>query len=141
MLVEANSKILLDYTLSTDDEVLDSTEATGPLRLEMGKGALHPGIEKSLIGKRAGENFEIVLDPSLAFGEIDPNLIIRISRNKLPPQFQTLNIGDSFESKDHLGRQRIFRIAEQNGAQVTIDGNHPRAGEVLYLEAKILEIF
>ena len=146
MIVHNGSKILLEYTLSTDDEVLDSTEATGPLRIEIGAAApegarIHPAIEKSLIGRRAGEAFEIVLDPTLAFGEVDPQLVIRIAQSKLPSELQKLQVGDSFESKDPQGRKRLFRVTEQHGPQITLDGNHPRAGQVLYLSAKILEIF
>ncbi len=135
------SEVLLDYSLSTDDEILDTTDGVGPLRVKIGEKQIHPAIEKNLLGRQAGESFEVLLDPSLAFGEVDPSLKITMSKRKLPEAFQNLHEGDSFESKDPKGRARNFRILKIQGEQVTLDGNHPYAGAIVQLEGKILEIF
>ncbi len=134
------AEILLDYTLSTEHDILDSTEGVGPLSLKIGQKQIHPAIENCLLGRRQGESFEINIDPSLAFGDFDPALRTTISKTKYPKAFENLKCGDIFESKDSKGKPKKYRVIEIKGDELFVDGNHPLAGETVELRATILEI-
>lgn len=138
--VEEGDLIHLHYTLSTEETVIDSTMGQAPLEITIGKGEIHSLIERQLLGLQAEEKFEKVLDPSLAFGEYDPNLKIQVAKVKLPEKWHSLKRGMAFETLDHNKKMRLYRVLESNDAFIVIDGNHPLAGEVIYLEGEIVGI-
>jgi FKBP-type peptidyl-prolyl cis-trans isomerase 2 len=138
--VQASSTIRLEFELSTEDEILDTTEGRAPLQLKLGSGQLHPAIESLLIGLPVGASFEKRLDPSLAFGEVDPQLKIEMSRRKLPAHLQTLDVGATFEAPGPDGKLKLFRILSRQGELLTIDANHPLAGLELEFRGRVVEI-
>lgn len=138
--VSEGSRVLLEYTLSSESVVIESSAQSGPLDFVIGSGKLHPLIEKQLCGRRLYEDFEVVIDPSLAFGEVDPKLIIEIPRHRLPENLQESRIGQYFEAKDFEGKMRRFRCVKLEGPVLTFDGNHELAGQSLFLEGRILRL-
>jgi len=139
--VKPDSTLLLDYELSTEEEVLDSTFELKPLTVRMGQGDVHPFIERILLGRANDESFECRLDPSVAFGDIDDTLIIVLSKKQMPVTEEPYEVGSTFQSKDPKGKMRRFRVTQIEGNRVTLDGNHPFAGQVLELRGKIIQIF
>jgi FKBP-type peptidyl-prolyl cis-trans isomerase SlyD len=139
--ITRSSKILLNYSLSSEDELFDTTEAVGPLEVTLGQGKLHPGIESLLEGRLEGESFECDLDPSLAFGEPKEELRFSIARSKLPVHLKELSLGSLFEGLGPDRKKHLFRVIEATDKRLSFDGNHPLAGKTLHLEAKILKVF
>jgi FKBP-type peptidyl-prolyl cis-trans isomerase 2 len=137
---QSGSEIVVEYELSTDDELVDQAMSTNPLRLVLGQGGLHPAIEKYFIGRSQGESFEVCLDSSLAFGDANPQLRFQISRKKLPTDIQNISVGASFEAPGPDRTMRVFRIVEADDRKITVDGNHPLSGIPLFLQARIVEI-
>jgi len=133
-------RAVLEYTLSTEDEVLESTVGGPPLEAVLGTGRIHPGIEKALEGLCEGDSFNKILDPSLAFGEPDDQLIIKIAARKLPPLVSEAPLGSNFEMPGPNKKPRLFRLVARVGEQVTLDGNHPLAGVPLHLEGRLLKV-
>jgi peptidylprolyl isomerase len=132
--------VRLDYTLSTEDLLIDSTEGTQPLEFVVGSGALHPAIEMLLMGLSKGDKIEKWIDAGMAFGDYDPQWRIRIARKKLPSKVQHFKEGMSFETLGPDNKKRLFRIVEANDDFVIMDGNHPLAGENLFLQAHVLDV-
>lgn len=138
--VRSGAEVQLEYTLSTEAEIVESTQATGPLRFKVGAGRLHPSIERPLMGLRTGEAFDLVIDPTLGFGEVDQKLIITIAKTKLPTGFRAVDVGSSFEAPGPDGKKRLYRITAADNERITMDANHPLAGQILYLDGRILEV-
>ncbi len=134
------TRVKLHYTLSTEDNIIDSTEGMEALSIVIGNGDVHAAIEKQLIGLSKSDKFSKVLDPSLAFGEYDPQLRIQIAKKKLPEKWKNLQRGMAFESLDHNKNLRVFRVMESTDAFIIIDGNHPLAGEIIYLDGSIVDV-
>lgn len=139
-LIQTGSLVEIHYSLSTDDTLVDTTEGQAPLKIQVGKKQLHPAIEAQLQGLEEGAPFEKVLDPSLAFGEYDPELKIQIAKKRLPEKWQTLEKGMEFETLDHNKKKRLFKVIEANKAHIVIDGNSPLAGQVIYLEGRVVSV-
>ncbi len=139
--VVADSEIFLEYTLSTEHEVLESTEGSDPFRLKLGSGILFPAVESALLGLAEGESVEKILDSSICFGAPDPKLKISLAKNKLPEKIWALELGASFEAPGPDKKPKRFRVISKTDDQLTIDGNHPLAGVALEIKAKILKIF
>jgi len=138
--IEKGVLVRLDYTLSTEDLLIDTTDGAEALEFVVGTGTLHPALEMLLNGLEAGAKLEKWIDANMAFGEYDPQWRIRIARKKLPQKVQHFQEGMSFETLGPDKKNRLFRIVEANEAFVIMDGNHPLAGENLLFEAHVLEV-
>lgn len=138
--IQNGSLVELHYTLSTEDNLVDTTTGQAPLKVTIGQNQLHPAIEAQLLGLEEGAQFEKALDPSLAFGEYDPELKIQIAKKRLPEKWRTLETGMEFETLDHNKKKRMFRVLEANPAHIVIDGNSPLAGQVVYLEGQVVSV-
>ena len=141
MALKEGMRVRLEYELSTEDLILETTEARGPVEVTLGQGGLSPVIAKAVLGFNVGERFELVLDPSLAFGDPDPSFRFTISRSKLPAHCAQMQVGAEFEGPGPDRRFRTFRVVGADELRITIDGNHPLAGETLYLKGRVLEVF
>ena len=96
------------------------------------------GFDESVLGKEVGDEFEIKLNASEAYGEIDPLLVQTISIDQLPKDLDPepgmmLGVGDA------NGTHSMAWVKEVDEEFITIDMNHPLAGKTLNFRIKILE--
>lgn len=139
-LVQPKSKIHLEYSLETEDSVLEATPVEAGFWLELGAGRLHPALENVLVGLQEGENFETWLDPTLTFGTFDDNLKFEIHQSKITRLLPDWKIGMSFEAPGPDGKPKLFRILATDGTRVTVDGNHPFAGQDLLFKGRVISV-
>jgi len=137
MKVGANKVVTMDYSLYLDSgELVDSTEGRDPIEFICGKGHIMPALEKELIGMEVGDQKEITLSPEEGYGEIDPDAIRTVPRTIFPPDIE-LEVGEKFYVKDASGKDVPFTIVKLEGDAVTIDFNHPLAGQNLNFKVTI----
>ena len=141
MKVEEHAVVLIHYVLTNDDkEVLDSSEGQEPLAYLHGTGHLIPGLEAQLLGKAAGDQLDVTVQPNDGYGEFNEELVQTVSSDvfdgvdAIEPgmQFQTSN-------DDGSGGETITVISVEND-EVTIDGNHPLAGVTRDLAVDIVNV-
>ena len=136
MKIAKNSLVTLEYTLKDEDgEILDSSVEMGPLEYIHGFEMIVPGLESALTGKDEGEELSVVVPPKDAYGEFDEALIFKVDRNQFPPDVK-IEVGMEFETDGpHSRAVRVIEVADDT---VTIDANHPLAGETLHFDVKVL---
>ena len=141
MKVEEHAVVLIHYVLTNNDkEVLDSSEGQDPLAYLHGTGHLIPGLETQLLGKVAGDKLNVTVQPGDGYGEFNKELVQTVPSDvfegveSIEPgmQFQTSN-------EDGSGGETITVVSVEND-EVTIDGNHPLAGETLHFAVDIIEV-
>lgn len=88
---------------------------------------LFPEIEQALEGHRPGERVEAALTPEAAFGPHDPALVIVEAIENVPPPYRRL--GAEAEFQNEKGEVLTFRVVRIEDGQVTLDANHPLAGQ------------
>lgn len=139
MQVADDMVVAFHFTLTTDGgELIHSTRPDAPLTYLHGRGELIEGLENAMLGRSEGATFDLTLEPSQAYGQRDPQLVQTVDRAEFPGG-EELEVGMKFRVEDDLG-QRTITIAEIDGDQVKVDGNHPLAGETISFEVEILEI-
>ncbi|MEC7640915.1 MAG: peptidylprolyl isomerase [Nitrospinota bacterium] len=138
--VKKGKKVSLEYTGTlSDGTVFDSSSRHNtPLQFEVGSGAVIPGFNEAVMGMKVGDKKTFTIQPAVAYGEVNPNLIQKISRKKLPPN-GTPQVGMSL-IVGPPGQQMRARITEVQTDLITLDFNHPLAGKVLTFDIKLLEI-
>lgn len=138
--VKKGDKIKVDYTGTFDDgTVFDSSEKHGhPLEVEVGGGQVIPGFDNALIGMEKGEEKNVKLPPAEAYGDPNPEMIKKLSRDKLPKE--DLKPGMVLGMTLPNGVQLPAKIVDINDKEVTLDLNHPLAGKTLNFKLKVVEI-
>lgn len=138
MSIQKHTVVTIDYTLkNSDGDVVDSTQNAEPLAYIHGVGALIPGLEQALEGKRSGESVKVTIEPKLGYGERDEALIMTIDRQDVEG-VADIQVGHVLHAETEKG-MRQFRVVKINGDQLVVDGNDELAGETLFFEVTILE--
>lgn len=129
--------VTIHYTLTnTQGEVLDSSDGGEPLTYLQGAGNIIPGLENALRGKTIGDKLKVSIPPEEGYGIRHPQLVQVLPRAAFGGVDQ-LEVGMEFTAQGADGEVRRVGIAAINGDDVTIDGNHPLAGEVLHFAVSI----
>lgn len=139
--VQSNSAVLVHFTLKLDDgSTAESTRNNGkPALFSLGDGSLSDALEAELIGLRAGETKAFTLTPDAAFGPTSPDLIQYFSRRDFT-QAGEPEIGAIMLFSGRDGNEVPGVIREISGDSITVDFNHPLAGQTIHFEVEVLSI-
>lgn len=139
MKIEKDTTVSVEYTLKDKDgEILDSSKEMGPLEYIHGYGMLIPGLEQELEGKEEGAEFKKTVPPEQAYGERFEELVMETNRSQFPEGVE-LEVGMEFEAGDGH-HSRVAVITKIDGDKITVDANHPLAGETLFFDVKVLSV-
>lgn len=131
--------VSIDYTLTVDGEVVDSTEGDEPLQFLQGHQNIIPGLERELVGMKVGDSKKVHVNPTEAYGEVDPENIIEVPRTEFPAEIP-LEAGTELEVKNADGEVLSATIAEVGTNTIKLDFNHPLAGKALTFDVTIVEL-
>ncbi len=129
----------MGYRLTdANGQELDKADSSAPLSYLHGHQQIVPGLEKALEGMQVGEKKDVSLTPEEGYGEVNPDLRLKLPRTQFPKEME-ITPGLQFQAS--LGdRQHVFTIVADEGENVKIDGNHPLAGQALNFSVEILGI-
>ena len=138
MQITNNTAVSFHYTLTNNSgEVLDSSVGAEPLLYLHGAGNIIPGLEAALVGKVAGDKLNVSIQPADAYGEIDENMKQVVSIKMF--EGMDVEVGMQFHADVTYG-SGVITITAIDGDDVTIDGNHPLAGEHLNFDVEIVDV-
>ncbi len=127
----------IDYVVcDSTGKQIDASEPGHPLAFMEGSRQIIPALEEAIKKLTIGEEKEVALKAGDAYGEVDPSAVVQVPRAQLPPT-EKLNVGDHFWAETEEGR-RPFRVTQLNDTHVTMDGNHPLAGQDLSFKVKLI---
>ena len=131
--------VSIDYTLTLDTgEVIESNKEEEPLVYTLGSGKLMPGLEEVLEGMQEGEERTGILPPEKGYGLHNPEALIEIPRDHLPPE--AWKEGAQLQAAGPKGEQIDGTVSELKEHSAMIDFNHPLAGKNLGFTLKLLSI-
>lgn len=139
--IGTGSQVVMHFAIKLEDgSAADSTRVHGkPAKLTIGDGNLTPNFEQCLIGLKAGDAREFTLAPEDAFGmPIEDNLhSVPLSRfSKEAPA----EVGQIISFTQLDGREVPGIVREVSGQVVTVDFNHPLAGQRVTFAVEILSV-
>ncbi|KGI78326.1 FKBP-type peptidyl-prolyl cis-trans isomerase [Oleiagrimonas soli] len=128
------------YTLTGENgEVIDSSRERGqPLAYLHGAGNIVPGLEKAMTGRSQGDAFKVTVEPMEGYGERHQEMIQVVPKSAFQgaPDPQP---GMQFQGQGPQGPVMVT-VTAVDGDQVTIDGNHPLAGQTLNFDIEVTEV-
>lgn len=139
MKIAENAAVSIHYTLTNDaGEVLDSSQGQEPLDYIHGSGQIIPGLEAALEGKQVGDTLQVTIAPEDAYGPRHEELIQPVPREAFEG-VEEIEPGMQFQAESEEGMQ-LVTVAAVDDTTVTVDANHPLAGETLHFEVEVTSV-
>jgi peptidylprolyl isomerase len=132
--------VLFHYTGSLrDGTVFDSSSGRDPLRVTLGSGQVIRGVDDALTGMAPGQEKTVTIAAEEAYGPHRPELLHEVERAAIPPEVD-LEIGQQLEGRDTSGQSLRLTVVDVADHMVTLDANHPLAGQDLRFDLQLVEI-
>ncbi len=139
MKIAEKKVVAIHYTLKDDKgAVLDSSEGKSPLLFIHGIGQLIPGLETQLLGKEKGEKLDATVAPADAYGEYRDDMVFKVGKDGFQGE-EELQLGMQVEVELEQGKS-IAVVTEIEGEDVTLDLNHPLAGQALHFDVEVMDV-
>ncbi len=123
-----------------DGTVFDQSEDESPLEFTIGEGKLIPAFEEAVSGMSVGDKKSVDISKDDAYGEPREDLKMDVSKEDLPEDIDP-QVGMQLQVKNQeTGKDIPVRITEVEEEQITIDANHPLAGQDLTFDIELVEI-
>lgn len=138
--VKSGDAVKVHYTGKFDDgDVFDSSEGREPLAFTVGAGEVIPGFDQALVGMQIGETKTVVIPPEQAYGERIHELVQTINRDQFNLEGVEPELGMAIEMRTPQGNIPLV-VTELTETTVTLDANHPLAGEELHFALTLVEV-
>ncbi|MDH5425527.1 MAG: peptidylprolyl isomerase [Gammaproteobacteria bacterium] len=137
--IAKNTVVSLDYTLTNDaGDVLDKSE-NGQFVYLHGSNNIIPGLEAALTDKTLNDEFKVSIEADDAYGQKDDSKKQVVGREMFEPG-SPIEVGTQFHAQSPEGDMLVITVTDVAGDEITIDGNHPLAGERLHFDVKVTDI-
>lgn len=132
--------VRVNYTGKLNDgSVFDSSQERDPLQFKLGAGEVIPGFENAVIGMETGAKKTITIGVDKAYGPHRDDLVVKVSKKQLPEDLKP-EVGQQLAVNLKDDRQALVTVTDIGEEEITIDANHPLAGQSLTFEIELLSI-
>lgn len=139
--IQSDSQIVVHITMKlADGSAADSTKVHNkPAKIIMGDKSISPAFEAQLIGLKAGDTKEFTLEAVDAFGELNPDNIHYVDASKFSAEAPA-KVGNIVNFTQPGGIELPGMITDVSGSSVTVDFNHPLAGQAVTFIIDVVNI-
>jgi len=140
MTLKNGDTVKVHYTGTLDDgRVFDTSKDRDPLEFKVGEGQIIPGFEEGVVGMEVGETRDIEVTPENAYGSRREELVMEVPVGEFPDHIEP-EVGMQLQIKQQDGTPFGVVITDVADEAVTLDANHPLAGQTLYFQVELVEI-
>ena len=133
-------KVKVNYTGKLGDgTVFDTSEDREPLEFTLGSGQVIPGFEEGVAGMNPGESKTITIQSDQAYGPHHDDLVMVVGRAEFPEELKP-EVGDYLQLRQPDGGVVVVAVTDVSDDDVTLDGNHPLAGQDLTFDVNLVEV-
>ncbi|MDD3827781.1 MAG: peptidylprolyl isomerase [Anaerolineae bacterium] len=122
-----------------DGTVFDTTMTHEPVEFTIGSRQVIPGFEQAVIGLEPGESVTVRVPALKAFGAYRPEMVQSVHPSQLPDGMEP-EVGQQLQIPRSDGQPFLVRVTEVSDASITLDANHPLAGQDLTFNVRLVEI-
>ncbi len=139
-MIKLHSVVTMHYELkNAEGEVLDSSKGQDPLVYLHGAGNIIVGLEEQLVGKTVGDNVSAVVAPEKGYGLPVEALVQTVPLEAFGEEIDKVEVGMRFQAETEQGPVPVV-VTAKDDTTVTVDGNHPLAGQELHFDVSIAEV-
>lgn len=137
---KSGDTVTVHYTGSLEDgTVFDSSEGGEPLEFAIGSGNVIPGFEQAVIGMSPGDSKTATIPSDDAYGPYFEERVLVVERQQIPTDM-SMDIGSQLQIQQESGMVIPVIVTDITEGEVTLDANHPLAGEDLTFEIRLVAI-
>jgi len=138
--VQQGDMVKVHYTGKLDNgDIFDSSRDRAPLEVTIGQGQLIEGFERALIGMAVNESKDVRLSPQEAYGERDEEAMRTLDRDEVPAGLE-IEVGQMVSLRTPQDRRVPAKVVHMDDSSITLDLNHPLAGETLNFSLEVVAI-
>jgi peptidylprolyl isomerase len=123
----------------TDGTTFDSSEGRQPLEFEVGSGMVIKGFDEGVTGMTVGDKKTISIPPHEAYGPRQEEMVIEFPRSNFPPDIEP-EVGMALQMHGEDGQELPVVITDVTPDTVTLDANHPLAGQELVFDIELVDL-
>lgn len=120
-------------------ETFDSSEGRDPLAFEVGSGMVIKGFDDGVTGMSVGDKKTLQIPVDQAYGAKNPDMIIPMPKDRFPQDME-IEVGMPLVMSDQNGQQFQVIVTEISEEAITLDANHPLAGQDLTFDIELVAI-
>ena len=137
---KSGDTVKVHYTGTLNDgREFDSSRERDPLEFTIDSGQVIAGFNEAVSGMSVGDSKSVTIPADQAYGEHNPEMVQDVPRSAIPSDIE-LQEGMILSARNPEGRNLNFKVIDFNDEKVTVDGNHPLAGEDLTFELELVAI-
>jgi peptidylprolyl isomerase len=137
---KSGDTVRVHYTGKLDDETaFQSSVGRDPLEFTIGQEGIIPALENAVVGMKAGDSKTVQVSAEEAFGPYREDLVRTIDRSEFAADLE-LTVGQRLNLSEAGGREIAVTVTDLSELSVTLDANHPLAGEDLVFDIELVEI-
>ena len=134
--------VSVDYvgTLKSGEE-FDNSKNHGPIQFIVGGGQVIPGFDKAVRAMKIGDKKKFTIPKAEAYGDVNPELVQLVPLDKIPEHIRSqLKVGGFLVMQSPVGQQVPVKVIKLDSTSVSLDMNHPLAGQDLTFNIKLVDI-
>lgn len=140
MKIQDNAVVSIHYTLTNESgDLLDSSSGKDPLKYLHGAGNIIPGLENELVDCKVGDTKQVTVQPKDGYGETDEGLLKKLPRDAFTG-IEKVEEGMEFQARGDDGQAQYVVVAKVEEDGITVDANHPLAGQILNFDVSVEEV-
>ena len=137
---KSGDTVKIHYTGTLDDGTeFDSSAGREPLEFSLGSGQVIAGFDNAVEGMAVGDSKTVTLPPDEAYGDRHEKLLQQVPKTSLPDDMKP-EVGMALQTQSPDGQVMNLVIADVSEESITVDANHPLAGQALTFAIELVEI-
>ena len=137
---KSGDTVRIHYTGTLEDGTqFDSSDGRDPLEFALGGGQVIPGFDSAVDGMAVGENKSVTIQPDQAYGERHEQQVQQVPNTALPEDMEPA-VGMQLQSQSPDGQVMNLVVTDVADETITVDANHPLAGQALTFAIELVEI-
>ena len=129
--------VRIHYTAKTTDGAEFDSSGQDPLELQVGAGQIIAGLDRRIDGMTVGETKTVTVPAEEGYGPRDEAKVRAVPRSAVP---DSTEVGTKLQASTSDGRKIPLTVVNVDDEQVTVDANHPLAGQDLVFDVEVVEI-
>lgn len=137
---QSGNTVQVHYTGKlSDGTVFDSSRDREPLEFAIGEGQIIPGFEQAVIGMEPGESKTAEIPSDQAYGPHREEMVLEVDREQIPEDIE-VEAGQQLQVQHPSGQMIPVVVTNVAESKVTLDANHPLAGQDLTFDIELVKV-
>ena len=129
------------YTMKlASGQVVGSSRGGMPLEFRLGKGKVLKALENAVVGMEVGQSRTVEVAPADGYGLRNEKNVLTLPKTELPKHME-VKVGRTLQYVGDRGETVNLMVIGLTEETVTLDGNHPLAGETLSFDVSLVAVF